>query len=139
MADPVSVASGLVALITFGLGAGRSLCQTVQSLKSHPKVIRKLKTELEGLAVVLKELEEAVRYGDPIDFVSLKLPLQSCGCACSEFNKMISACTQHTSEEQWSLRDWLKLRYRDSDLNNLKDNLASYKSTIHIALGGINM
>ncbi|KAN0116788.1 hypothetical protein V8E51_002765 [Hyaloscypha variabilis] len=60
MAEPIGVASGLLALATFAFQSSIALYQTVQSFQFHPKRVRDLEEELEALSGVLGSLTETV-------------------------------------------------------------------------------
>ena len=66
MADPISLASGLVALTKFALQSRRALYQAIESFKNNRKAIRDLIEELEALDGVLQSLTEtATGNGQP--------------------------------------------------------------------------
>jgi hypothetical protein len=138
MADPLSIASGLVTLAAFALQSSITLYQVIESFKSSKKTIRELKEELEALHGVLTSLEEIIASND--DHLSgLKLPLLRCGKACKDFETIIVKCTAHSGGPRKSFRDWAKLQYMGDDIIGFKNMLAGYKSTISIALGDANV
>ncbi|KAH7370315.1 hypothetical protein BKA65DRAFT_488158 [Rhexocercosporidium sp. MPI-PUGE-AT-0058] len=92
MAEPISLASGLLALAGFAFQASITLYQTVQSFKFHPKQLRDLKEELEALSGVLGSLTETVSATTDVDLSALDLPLLRCGNACKEFGQEIMSC-----------------------------------------------
>jgi len=139
MADPISLASGLVALVTFALKSSSLLYDTVQSYRSHPKNVRDLKDELEALAGVLQALSETVEQNKDTDFTALKLPLLRCGNACKEFDEVIAKCSSHSGGSRTSFRDWAKLKYMGDGIDEFRRMLAGYKSTINIALADANL
>ena len=139
MADPISITSGIVGLVTFGIQASQALYTTLQSLKNYTKTIRELKQQLEALQNVLQDLEKAADDELISEFESIKLPLYCCAKACKEFEVIIRKCSENSSDTHRSLRDWARLRYMGSDINGFCDQLATYKSTIQVALGGINL
>ncbi|XP_044717868.1 uncharacterized protein HRG_08510 [Hirsutella rhossiliensis] len=76
MAEPVGLASGLLALATFAFQSSITLYSTVQSFRDHPKRVRDLIDELEALSGVLGPLTETTTFrgwaklkymGDDID------------------------------------------------------------------------
>jgi len=138
MGDPISTASGVLALAVFALKSSSMLYDLVKSFQSNQRTVRELKDELEALSGVLKSLQETAA-GTDIDLTSLKLPLMQCGKACKAFEEIILKCTAHTKGPRTSFRDWAKLRYLGSDIAEFKNTLAGYKSTISIALGDANM
>jgi hypothetical protein len=139
MAGPISLASGLLALVGFAFKASITLYQTVQSFKFHPKQLRDLKEELEALIGVLGSLTETVSAATVVDLSALDLPLLRCGNACKDFGQQIMNCSFRSGDNRTSFRDWAKLRYMGDDIVGFKNMLAGYKSTIVIALGDANM
>ena len=82
MAEPIGIASGLLAIATFAFQSSITLYQTVQSFQNHPKVVRNLKEELEALNVVLDSLIKTVKATTDVDLSALDFPLRQCGRAC---------------------------------------------------------
>jgi len=138
MADPVSAASGILTIVVFAFQSSKCLYEAVSSFQSNQRTIRDLKEELEALNEVLEFLRQTATDTDG-DFTSLELPLRRCGRACEDFRKVIEKCTEHSGGSRTSFRDWAKLRYMGDDITGFKNVLASYKSTIIIALGDANM
>jgi hypothetical protein len=134
MADPVSLASGILALVIFAHKSCLTLHTTIQSFKTHPKRVRDLVDELETLIGVLESLTDTVRSNTDVNLSILDLPLQRCGNACNEFLQELQKCCSRSGGDKKSFRDWAKLKYMGDDMNDFKDSLAAYKSTITIAL-----
>lgn len=138
MADPISVASGLLTLVLFGLKASDSLYQTIKGYNSHQRNVRELREELEALKSVLESLSRAVTESEA-DYVALKIPLSRCGNACRDFEAIIIKSTGHSDGSRTSIRDWARLRYMGDDITGFRNMLAGYKSTIMIALCNANL
>lgn len=138
MADPISVASGLLTLVMFGLKTSQSLYQTVKGYNSHQRNVRELREELETLTSVLEALSQAIADADS-GFVALKIPVLRCGNACKDFEAIIIKCSEHSTGPRTSFRDWTRLRYLGDDITGFKNMLAGYKSTITIALCNANL
>jgi hypothetical protein len=138
MGDPLSIASGVLALSVFAFKSSVSLYQSVENFQSNKKEIRELKGELETLKNVIQSLQKFASK-DEDQFKTLCLPLLRCGQACNDFEKVIADCTKHSSEPRTSFRDWAKLQYLGSDIVGFKNMLAGYKATIGIAIGDINL
>lgn len=139
MAEPIGVASGIIALVTFALKSSVVLHETIRGFQSLEKNARALKGEVNDLAVVLESLLETVRTNPDIDFEALKIPLHRCGKSCEEYGKLIARYSKHSTESRPSLRDWVKQKYLQGDITDFKDMLAVYKSTINIALANANL
>ncbi|KAJ0421473.1 hypothetical protein BJY00DRAFT_109180 [Aspergillus carlsbadensis] len=139
MADPVSLASGLLALATFALQSSVSLYDLVKSFRSHPTRVRELMEELEALSGVLGPLVDKVHATSDTDLAALNLPLFRCGNACKEFAQEIMKCASRSSATRTSFRDWAKLKYMGDDIDGFKRVLTAYKLTINIALTDANL
>lgn len=138
MGDPLSVVSGILAIVTATVQSSKALYQAIQSFRDHPRAVRQLINELEALTGVLHSLESLAR-GDASIFVPLKLPLTQCCQACGEFKALIVKHTARSRGSKSSFRDWATLRYMDSDINGFTTMLAGYKSTISVALADANL
>jgi hypothetical protein len=139
MAEPISLASGLLALTTFALQSSIALYKTVQSFQSHPQRVRDLTEELEALTGVLGPLTETISATTDVDLSALDLPLLRCGNACKEFEQEIMKCSSRSLGGRKSFRDWAKLRYMGEDIDSFRRLLAGYKLTINIALTDANL
>ncbi|KAH3996966.1 hypothetical protein HBH98_053670 [Parastagonospora nodorum] len=124
MAEPISLASGLLALVIFAHKSCVTLYTTIQSFKLIPNT----------LIGVLESLVETVKSDKDVDLSSLNLPMQRCGNACNEFLQELQTCCSRSGGDRTSFRDWAKLRYIGDNIDDFKDSLAAYKSTITIAL-----
>jgi hypothetical protein len=134
MADPTSLTSGVLTLVIFAHKSCLTLYTTIQSFENHPKRVRDLIEELEMLIGVLESLSDTMRSHTDVDFSALDLPLRRCGSACDEFLQELQKCCSRSGGDRHSFRDWAKLRYMGDNMDDFKDSLAAYKSTINIAL-----
>lgn len=139
MAEPIGLASGLLALATFAFQCSISLHETVNSFRSHPKRVRDLLEELEALSAVLGPLAEFVKASADIDLSTLNLPLLRCGSACKEFQQEILKCSSRSEQNRTNFRDWARLKYMGDDIDGFRRLLAGYKATINIALTDANL
>ncbi|KAH0378590.1 hypothetical protein KCU92_g8661, partial [Aureobasidium melanogenum] len=118
MAEPIGIASGVLALATFGFQASISLYQTLGSIESHNKDVANLQRELEVLIAVIQPLQQEIQVGSVTHesrYAVLKTPLYSC-------------------DSKSSLRDWLRMQYNGRTAKELGDRLANYKITLELAL-----
>lgn len=140
MADPLSITGGVIAVGGFALKASIALHELIRSFHSQNKDARALKAEVSDLNGVLGSLLETVASNPTLDFKILELPLQRCGHACEEYRKIVEKCTQHSGGKgRPSVRDWITQKYLQGDINDFRDMLAIYKSTINIALANANL
>ncbi|KAJ5655654.1 hypothetical protein N7507_007604 [Penicillium longicatenatum] len=139
MADPIGIASGLVALSAFAFQSSVALFNSVQSYQSHPKRVRDLIEELEALNGVLGTLGETVNGNSDAKLASLAYPLLRCGNSCKDFEEELKKCSARSRTGKTSFRDWAKLKYMGEDIDGFRRMLAGYKSTIIIALTDANI
>jgi len=137
--DPISVSSGVLALVTFAFKSTVTLYTTVRSFRSQDKDARALRDELSDLSKVLESLQQTVSTFATIDLDELKLPLHRCGKACEEYGDIIIKCTKHSDGSRPSLRDWVTQKYLQGDINQFREMLAGYKSTINVAVAHANL
>lgn len=138
MTDPISLASGILALTAFAIQSTKTLYDVIDSYRNKSRTVRELKEELEALDVVLQSLE-GIQTDDQVQLSVLKLPLLRCGQACRNFAEIIEKSTARSSEDRASFRDWFKLTYRGKDIASFRNIIGAYKSTIAIALADVNM
>ncbi|KAM4056419.1 hypothetical protein HRG_014773 [Hirsutella rhossiliensis] len=109
MAEPVGLASGLLALATFAFQSSITLYSTVQSFRDHPKRVRDLIDELEALSGVLGPLTETVSAVHTVDLSALDRPLLRCGHACAEFNQELMKCVSQSGGTQTRLSNHTRI------------------------------
>jgi hypothetical protein len=139
MADGLSIASSVIALVAFAFKSSTVLYTTVRDFQSQDKNVRALKNELSDLRGVLESLADTVDNNSNVSFDALKLPLLRCGKTCEEYGDLIARCTKHSGSSRPSLRDWISQQYLKGDITDFREMLAGYKSTINIALANANM
>lgn len=85
LAEPIGLASSLLALATFVFKASLSLYETVNIFRSYIKRVRDLIEKLESLSGVLAPLQELLDITTDKNLSILELLLRRYGNACSEF------------------------------------------------------
>lgn len=137
MEDPLS-ASSAIAFVAATLQSSRALYQAIQSFRDHPRVVRQLKDEVEGLNAALNSLKSLVE-SDTSLLATLRIPLARCCQACTDFRALILKHTTRSGGSKTSFRDWIALKYMDGDINGFTSMLAGYKATICIVLADANL
>lgn len=138
MGEAIGIGSGLLTLLQFAITSCSSLQNIVISFQGNQKVMRELRKELEALAMVLQTLLRLLE-NDPAGLLELDSPLKSCARTCQELQALIIGCTANSGGALAIVWDWSKLQYRGAAIAAMKDTLATYKSTISLALGGANL
>ncbi|KXX73059.1 hypothetical protein MMYC01_210529 [Madurella mycetomatis] len=135
MADPLSVSASVVAVVTAAIQSAKSLAATVKRYKDRNKTLQRLQHELEDLTNVLSSLKDAANSDSSI-LALLEGPVERCSQVCREFE---DAMEKFSGKSKTGLMDWAKLEFMRGDINDFMDTLASYKSTIMIAVGTITI
>lgn len=140
MAEAVGFASALLALIEFAFKTSKSLYEAISSFKSQRQTIKDILADLNALITVVATIRErAQQPTGAVKLEPLRQPLACCATTCKEMREMLDACSSHSKDGQTSVRDWLKMQYREKSFDDLKNRLSSYKSTLVIAFQSINM
>ncbi|CAG7930274.1 unnamed protein product [Penicillium olsonii] len=139
MAEVIGIASGLAGLVSLALQSSTTLFSTVQSLRNREKSIRDLRDALQDLDEVLNILRESISTAPFLNSGIIEKPLGRCCKACNDFNALIINCSEHSTDNKFSIRDWAKLRYMGEDVVGFQTMISGYKSTINIALAYANM
>jgi hypothetical protein len=136
----IGEASSILALTIFAFQSSKSLYDAVSSFKSQRKAIKDVQTDLGSLVTVLDLIRQQAQGSQDGDkFEPLRDPLQCCQAICQEMQEMLDVCTSHAKDGRDSVRDWLNMQYRAKSFTDMKQRLASYKSTLSIAFALINM
>lgn len=139
MAEPISLASGLITLASFAFQSSVQLYDTIKSFDTHLRRVCDLIEELEALSEVLGPLTDIVNSDTDADLLALKLPLLRCGSACRDFEKELLKCLSRSTNKRASFRDWARLRYMGDDIDGFRRLVAGYKLTINVALTDANL
>lgn len=140
MAEAVGFASALLGLTIFAYDTSKSLYEAVSSFRSQRKTIKDLQGDISSLVTVLGSIcTQAQDSQDAERLEPLRQPLECCLTTCQEMREMLNACTKRSAEGRESVRDWLNMRYREKSFEDMKQRLASYKSTLSITFESINM
>lgn len=140
MAEAVGFASALLTLTLSAYDTSKSLYEAVSSFKSQRKTIKDLQTDLGSLVAVLGSIRTQLEISQEVERLGpLREPLECCLTTCQKMRDMLDACTKHSAEGRDSVRDWLSMRYHGKSFEEMKQRLASYKSTLSITFGSINM
>jgi hypothetical protein len=140
MAEAVGLASALLTLVVFTFDASKSLYEAVSSFKSQRQAIKDVLADLDALVTVLATIRKrAQQLAEAAKLESLRQPLECCATTCKEMREMLDACSARSKDGQTSVRDWLKMRYREKSFDDMKNRLSSYKTTLIVAFQSINM
>lgn len=133
MAGIVNLDSALLKQLSFALQSGIKLYETIESTQSQSHSALSLLEELDDLNGILSSFTEVIGVSADVEFYALRLPLQRCGNACTEFEKEVLKCLSRSGGNSTNFPDWANLRYMGDNILGFRQLLARYKSTINIA------
>ncbi|KAL2814485.1 hypothetical protein BJX63DRAFT_392471 [Aspergillus granulosus] len=135
MADPVSIAASVLAIITATIQSTNALHETVKRYRERNRTLGKLQDELEDLLKILASLQNAVE-ADAQVLELLEGPVQRCGRLCREFEDSMKVFSGNSKP---GFRDWARMEFMKGNINDFIETIATYKSTISVGLGTITM
>ncbi|THZ74014.1 hypothetical protein D6C85_03713 [Aureobasidium pullulans] len=133
MGDPLSIASGVIGILTLALNASKKLYELSQSIQGHPREVESMRDEFKMLSSILKQLQQKSTKALSSKDELLEAPLKGCFDCCDELNKSLKGLGSP------GVRDWLRLQFRGRAIEDLKARLLSYKSYLSIALQVIEL
>ncbi|KAG9519826.1 hypothetical protein KCU93_g7877, partial [Aureobasidium melanogenum] len=148
MAEALGVASAILAIIEFAFTTSTTLYEQISSLKSHVETVNNLQSDLGALATLLKTLQVQLAAesttGDGVTHDNhrldpIKRPLLEVGRACETLGAMLKGCAVETTSKREIVRKWLKMQYNGKSIDETRSLVASYKSTLAIALELVNL
>lgn len=143
MADPLSITAGAIAVATLAYSSTKTLYHTISAIHDAPEAFAHLKTDIEILNETIYSLQQELKRKDTDADLSdaqksnlreIKPTLEACYSACDAFKAKIDRVTRHSKDGYTSLRDRLKLQFQEKEIRAFQARLASYKSTLAIAL-----
>jgi hypothetical protein len=135
MSDPLSITASLLGVITAAVKSTKTLHNAIQRFNDRDKTLRRLRDELKDLIDVLDLLTQAANTEESV-LLRLRGPVERCSQICRDFEQAVA---KFGDKPKMGVRDWSKLEFMSGNIHTFMDALASYKSTISVALGTITM
>ncbi|KAL0930045.1 uncharacterized protein CTRU02_214865 [Colletotrichum truncatum] len=135
MADPLSIAASVLAVVTAAVSSTATLIDTIKRYKGRDKTLQRLESELEDLLKLLGVIENMFQR-DASMMALLEGPIARCSQICTDFEK---AMKEFTGKAKTGFLDWAKLEFRKGDIQEFIDTITNYRSTIAVGLGAVNL
>jgi hypothetical protein len=135
MADPLSIATAVITIITAAIQSSVALCETVKRFKDRDTTLARLQEELEDLVKILSSLNTFSNTPNSM-LKLLERPIERCTVICQEFEKSMKSFSGNSKTK---FIDWARMEFRKGSINEFIDALTGYKSTIFIGLGVVIM
>jgi Fungal N-terminal domain of STAND proteins len=146
MTDPVSLTFGVIGTLAVALHAVRRAKDLAENIEGAPRSINDIAVDLRTLANVLENLESELRAapyhdaGVKVRIVRLlEEPLKNCGEVADVITTKLGPFIRRGPDgrqKKWRGLMWF---YREKEFSDLAALLASYKSSLEIALGAANL
>ncbi|KAJ5640302.1 uncharacterized protein N7484_008164 [Penicillium longicatenatum] len=131
MADPLSITTSLLAVITAAVQSTNKLHETIRRFKDRDKTLARLQNEIYDLVSILNSLETLI--DTEVSIMSLlKGPIERCTHICREFEQSMETFAR---KSKTGFRDWTKMEFMRGDIHEFMDTISEYKSTISVGLG----
>ena len=143
MAEPLSITASVIAVATLAYSSTQTLYQAIYAIHDAPEAFAHLMTDIETLHDTIHSLQQEIKKRDTDGTLSdaqnsnlreIKPTLEACRTACDAFKSKIDKIMRHSKDGQTSMRDRLKLQFQEKEIRAFQARLASYKSTLAIAL-----
>ncbi|KAL6914841.1 hypothetical protein FSST1_012601 [Fusarium sambucinum] len=111
MADPLSITASIISIITATFEGIGLLSNTIKNIRHAPESVRGVQRELEQLTPLLARLELTVseRPAELILGPDIKLALENCNRACTDFSVSLAHWTRRSNDGKSSLLDNAKI------------------------------
>lgn len=143
MADGLSIAAGVIAIAAHAYSSSKLLYQLITDIRDAPKTFLDLNTDIEALYKTIYSLKQALDVdgkgaalseAQRLNLSEIKPSLEGCRDACDEFKAKLGKLMSNSKDGHTSIRDRVKLQFQDKEVAAFRIRLASYKSTLAIAL-----
>ncbi|KAJ4218071.1 hypothetical protein NW759_008666 [Fusarium solani] len=138
MADPLSVGASVVGIVGAALHGSKRLYEFIDSLRSAPKDIVALSTDLQALYQVLGRLAgmQDKLSNNPELCDCLTTPLENCLDIFEEFTNTLNGFTQTTRDGKVKVRTWKNIAwaFKDKEIQLFRDTVTTYKMSLDMTV-----
>ena len=135
MAEAVGLVASLLT-ITAACRAVKSLYETVKLYEGRNTTLTMLRAQLEETINIMNALEKVTGIQESL-WVLRQGPIDRCKEMCPAFEEAMKSFGG--AKSKIGIRDWAKMEFRQGTITDFVDRISSYKSTIAVGLGIINL
>ena len=147
MADPLSVAAGVVGITAVALHSVRSLKEFIDNIHDAPRAITNLGTESVALRTVLEDLHHLLeinvlnKKAAQAELVpNIQIPLDGCTTTVKDIERKILPFTKEVNKsKRYRWRNLIAWRFREKEFIALQNTLLAQKTTLMIAISTSNV
>ncbi|KAJ5922188.1 hypothetical protein N7516_009891 [Penicillium verrucosum] len=141
MADPLSIASGVAGLLSFGVQVTKSLVDFYSAYKDQTPALAKMTLNLENLLGILQSLDSARQNGHP-ETDALLQEIDKAAVGCREIiEELGDECQKFQKDTALSLKDRIQVAgrratypFRKSTLQKLEEDIGEIRENLSLAL-----
>lgn len=145
--DGVSVAANVLAVTAAAYSSAKTLYNIVSGYRDAPNTFQCLAEDVKGIQHLLNSLSSHLQStnGRTLSqeqyaaLIELESPIRGCQQACDELKFKVESIMSHSSDTRVSKRDRFDLVFREKDVSTRKQQLATYKQTLSVAIGLVTL
>ncbi|KAF7521816.1 hypothetical protein PCG10_007913 [Penicillium crustosum] len=141
MADPLSIASGVAGLLSFGIQVTQTLVDFYSAYKNQTPDLAKITLNLQNLLSILQSLDSARQSGQPqTDALLQEIDKAAVGCR-EIIEELSDECQKFQKDTALSLKDRIQVAgrratypFRKSTLQKLEEDIGEIRENLSLAL-----
>lgn len=145
--EPLSITASVISVTCLAYESCKALRNIIKGLANAPETLKGLHKSLETFENVTKllqhdldGLEDSAFSPDQTDSLkALEPAMRDCKTVCDAFAAKLAELTSHSNQDHVAWIDRFRLRFNDSDVQILKENLAQCQRTFNDALSFTNL
>jgi hypothetical protein len=144
--DPISFVFGIISTTALALHTAHRTKDFIDGIQGAPRAVANLSRDLNALYIVLQVLHDHLtnlaktQSRDHVDFIALlQGPLTNCVAVCDDVASTLRPFIKANGAVKTTRWRGLKWIYREKEIVVLRDVLASYKSSLELAIALANL
>ena len=141
MADPLSIASGVAGLLSFGIQVTQTLVDFYSAYKNQTPDLAKITLNLQNLLSILQSLDSSRQSGQPqTDALLQEIDKAAVGCR-EIIEELSDECQKFQKDTALSLKDRIQVAgrratypFRKSTLQKLEEDIGEIRENLSLAL-----
>ena len=143
MADPLSIATGVVGLLGYALHGSKRMLEFIESIRNAPKDVAALSLDLRALHDVLATLAGMQNEfnSNPTIIDCLRVPLENCVDIFTDFTATLNQFVVTTRDGSMRVRTWKNIvwAFREKEISLFRDTTLAYKASLNMAVGAMTL
>lgn len=141
--DPLSISASAISFVAFALHSARRVKEFIDSIQGAPRAVKAISDDVHALCDVLERFAVTVNKTPTSAQASLvdplRKPLENCENALENLSIRIKPFTKPTGDGKSSKWRNITWTFREKDINNLRNELMAYKTSLDLALSIANL